>query len=414
MSPRFAACAIACGFLPSLAPAARPPRPWPPNPFAPLTAARIAALPAAERAAWQDYWDASDKLVRAFPERPVPDASPPHALAGPPKGGLHTKGLRLNAPAAWYATGAARTIADRVATAQFASGGWTKGLDYTRASPPPAPEPGTFDNDATIFELRFLARVIAAAGAADAAVWRAAFDRGLRYVFAAQYPNGGFPQYYPLRGGYHDGVTFNDDAMVHVLELLQDVAAGRGDYAFVTPPDRAEAADRLARGVACVLATQLHGPSGEPTAWCQQYDPLTLRAAAARNFEPIADCARESASIVLFLMSRPDPSPSLIAAVDGAVAWFRATALHDLRVERAPADTRGETVPAPGAPPLWARYYEPGTATPIFGDRDRTIHYDLTEVSPERIAGYSWYTDAPASVLKHYNAWQRRVRAAPR
>ena len=399
----------------SLAFAARTPHAWPPDAFVPLTAARIDALPAGERADWRAYWAASEKLNRQMPHRPPPDASPLQPLSTPPKGGLHTEGLRLGESSAWYASAAARTTADRVVAAQLPCGGWDKGMHYTQPAGPntlaPRTEPGTYDNDATIYELRFLARVIAA-GDGDAprrAGWRAAFQCGLRFVFESQYPNGGFPQYYPLRGGYHDGVTFNDDAMVHVLALLRDVAEGSRSFGFVDPAAREEAAARLGRGVDCVLATQLHGSDGRLTVWCQQYDPLTLRAAAARNFEPIADCSRESASIVLFLMTLPDPSPRIVAAVDGAVAWFRATALHDLRVKRAPADLRGEAVPAPGAPPLWARYYEPGTATPIFGDRDRTIHYDLREVSPERVAGYSWYTDLPSRVLAGVDGWHERA-----
>jgi PelA/Pel-15E family pectate lyase len=393
--------------------AARPPHGWAPNPFTPLTAARIEGLPADARPAWQEYWNASEKLAAQLPVRQAPDASSLKPMSTPPKGGIHTKGLLLNEPAAWYATEEARTIADRVAAAQMAFGAWTKGMDYTKpggaTTDPHTWTSGTFDNDATIFELRFLARVIShAEEESRAGAWRDAFGRGLRYVFAAQYPNGGFPQIYPLIGGYHDGVTFNDDAMIHVLELLRDVARADVDYAFVPASLREEAATRLQRGIRCVLATQLHDAAGRRTVWCQQYDPLTLQAAAARNFEPIADCSRESATIVLFLMSLPDPSPEIVAAVEGAVAWFRATALSDLRIKKAPADTRGEAVSSPGAPPLWARFYEPGTTTPVFGDRDRTVHYELSEISSERVAGYSWYTDVPNRVLAEFENWQTR------
>ena len=54
---------------------------------------------------------------------------------------------------------------------------------------------------------------------------------------------------------------------------------------------------------------------------------------------------------------------------------------------------------APGAPPLWARLYEIGTDRPIFGDRDRTIHYDVTELSSERRLGYQWYGGWPQPVV---------------
>src|SRR6185437_11466656 len=103
------------------------------------------------------------------------------------------------------------------------------------------------------------------------------------------------------------------------LELLRDVALGKNEYAFASAAMREEAAARLDRGVQCVLATQLHDTDGRRTVWCQQYDPLTLHAAAARNFEPIADCSRESAEIVLFLMSLPDPSPKVVDAVESAI-----------------------------------------------------------------------------------------------
>jgi PelA/Pel-15E family pectate lyase len=397
----------------AIAHAAKPPHGWAPNPFTPLTEARIAALPAGERTAWQAYWQQTEKLSAQLPSRQAPDASSLKPMSTPPKGGIHTKGLRLEEPADWYSTEAARTVADRVVAAQMPFGAWTKGMDYTQPAGTKPPHDswssGTFDNDATIFELRFLARVIThAAGDQRLATWRGAFERGVGYVFAAQYPNGGFPQIYPLIGGYHDGVTFNDDVMTHVLELLRDVATGHGDYAFVSTALREEAAARLQRGIACVLSTQLRNHAGERTVWCQQYDPLTLQPSAARNFEPIADCSRESAALVVFLMSLPEPSSEIVASVKGAIAWFRATALPNLRVRRAPADTRGEVVPSPGAPPLWARFYEPGTTTPIFGDRDRTIHYDLSEISSERVAGYTWYTDVPSRALKTFETWGTR------
>jgi PelA/Pel-15E family pectate lyase len=35
----------------------------------------------------------------------------------------------------------------------------------------------------------------------------------VRYLLAAQFPNGGWPQVWPLEGGYHDAVTFNDNAV---------------------------------------------------------------------------------------------------------------------------------------------------------------------------------------------------------
>jgi hypothetical protein len=40
-----------------------------------------------------------------------------------------------------------------------------------------------------------------------------------------------------------------------------------------------------------------------------------------------------------------------------------------------------------------ARLYELETDRPVFGDRDRTIHNAVEEISPERRNGYGWYGD---------------------
>jgi PelA/Pel-15E family pectate lyase len=329
-----------------------------------------------------------------------------------PKGGLHDKGLRFDAPAGWYASDEARTIADRVLDWQTGAGAWTKGIDYTQPRPAATNAAdlwgnGTFDNEATIGELRFLGLVFAANPEAPrAAVWRKSFLRGLDYIFAAQYPNGGFPQVYPLVGGYHDGVTYNDSVMQRVLALLNDVASGKSEVALVPPILRREAQRRLDLGLRCVLATQLKGADGRRTIWGLQYDALTLRPCAARNFEPTAASAWESAELAKFLMSLPDPSPELVAAVGDAMAWFRRTSISNITWSRFTNDA--QVVVSPGAPPLWARLYELNTDKPIFGDRDRTIHYAVGELSSERRLGYTWYGNWPAGALEMYAAWQRQ------
>ena len=101
---------------------------------------------------------------------------------------------------------------------------------------------GTIDNDATTTQMNFLARVIAAMGANDDKAYRTAFLRGMEYLFAAQFPNGGWPQVWPLEGGYHDAITFNDSAVTNALELLEAVADGKGAFAFVPAKVRQRAA----------------------------------------------------------------------------------------------------------------------------------------------------------------------------
>ena len=41
-------------------------------------------------------------------------------------------------------------------------------------------------------------------------------------------------------------------------------------------------------------------------------------------------------------------------------------------------------------PNVWARLYEIGTNRPIYGDRDGSVHYELSKISLERQRGYDW------------------------
>lgn len=390
-----------------------PPRPWEPDAFLPLTEARIAKLPAAEQPAWRAYWQASASHVRAAtkPTDPVENRDKPLVNSAPIPAVYSTR-LRLDAAPAWYASAEARSLADHIVAWQRPSGGWTKGGIYTR-DPAPADDhhdgwsAGTFDNDSTIYELRFLALVANAAGDDPRAkAWRESFGRGLNYVFAAQYPNGGFPQIYPLAGGYHDAITFNDDAMVHILELLRDCAGRAKEFAFIPPGVAAEAEKRLNRGIGCVLEAQMRDASGRLLVWGQQHDPLTLKPCAARNFEPTSECSLESAGLVRFLMTLPSASPRIVASIDAAMDWFKQHALRDVAWDREATSGSG-LVAKPGSE-IWARYYEIGTGRPVFGERDRSVHYVVTELSTERRKGYGWFNDRATELPAIYAKWREQ------
>jgi PelA/Pel-15E family pectate lyase len=263
---------------------------------------------------------------------------------------------------------------------------------------------GTIDNNATTTELRFLARVQARAPGADGARYRDSFLKGLRYLFDAQYPNGGFPQVYPLEGGYHDAITFNDDALVDVAGLLGSVAARQGDYAFVPPAVASQAQGAVDKVLQLILATQVVA-GGVPTAWGQQHDALTLAPVGARNFEPPALVSRESAGVLGFLMALPDPSPQVVSAVHAGAAWLKRTALRDIAWTGGASSEGRRRVASPGHGPIWSRYYDLGSMRPIFGDRDRSIHDEVNDLSLERRNGYGWYGDWPAPVLDAYETW---------
>jgi PelA/Pel-15E family pectate lyase len=407
---------FAFAFLVTAASALDAPRPWPGNAALPVTAERIAALPAVEQPAWRAYWEKSCERSALLPARKPKEYAPARPLDGPPVPAIYSQGLPRNPTAEWYRSPAAHTLADHILTWQTPVGAWTKGGNYTRDHLPTDDEndefsAGTYDNDSTLDELRAIARTahgLERPGPVDprVAVWRAAFLRGLAYILDSQYPNGGFPQVYPLVGGYHDAITFNDDAMLHVLQLLRDVGARQAEFAFVPAADAAKAKAAFAAGIRCILACQLRAPGGSRTIWGQQHDALTLQPCAARNFEPAAECSRESAGLVGLLMQLPAPDADTVAAVDGAMAWFTLRALHDVAWNyRAPAGT-GVTS-KPGAPALWARFYEFGTGRPIFGERDRMIHYDPAGLSLERRNGYGWFNSLPAELFPLHARWKQ-------
>ena len=326
----------------------------------------------------------------------------------------------LRQPPAWYGGAEARTLAARVLAYQTGSGGWPKNTDF--ANPPTAEflaahatdsRAATIDNNATTTPLRFLANVVAATADEPTSQYRAAFERGFDYLLAAQYENGGWPQYFPLRKGYHTHITYNDNAMVNVLTLLRDAATGEPPYVFLDEPRRARAAAAVARGVDCILRTQIR-EHDRLTVWCAQHDEITLAPAWARSFEPPSLSGSESVGIVRFLMSLDAPSPAVIASIESAVAWFEKVKITGLRVE-AFTDTEGKEdrriVPDPAAPPLWARFYELGTERPIFAGRDKTIRDSYAEIERERRVGYAYYGTWAASLLERdYVKWRQRHR----
>jgi PelA/Pel-15E family pectate lyase len=401
------------------------------SPAKPLTAERVAALPAKVRSAWKEYLQRSDRQRRtdqAFLQAEMRKNGVKESIV--PPAGRWMRALSLNQSSAAYREAEAKRIADIVVSFQTPAGGWSKNMDFTQHVRAPgegfapnnnsrylgdsdydAPHDtnwnyvGTFDNNATTTQLRYLAKVISAVGSKTGAVYRASFLRGLDYIFAAQYPNGGWPQVWPLQGGYHDAITFNDNAVINVLNLLSDVAAGTNDYAFVPRRTRALAAASVKRGIECILATQIV-EDGRRTVWCQQHDPLTLEPESARNYEMPSQCASESDDIMIFLMRVPHPDRRVVDAVHAAAAWFEKTKINDVAWRRE-GDNGRRLVSEPGSGPLWARYYQIGTDRPIFGDRDKTIHDDVNEISLERRNGYSWYNVGPAQALEQYAQWSK-------
>jgi PelA/Pel-15E family pectate lyase len=396
-----------------------------------ISAERIRQMPAGERAAWMAYLERSNAQRAADKAALAAERKGLAAVPELPKEGAGLRLTPLDREAAFYASEDARRTADVIVSFQTPAGGWGKNMaynegvrkpgqayvpnnlshfldanDFDRPKEPEWNYVGTLDNDATSTQLKFLARVQAAAPGVEGATYRASFVRGIEYLLKAQFPNGGWPQVWPLEGGYHDAITFNDNAVTQAAEVLSSVAEGKGDYGFVAPPLRQRAGKAARAAVGIVLRAQVV-VDGRKTVWAQQHDALTLKPVAGRNYEPAALSSGESAHLLVYLMAIEQPTPEVRTAVEAGVAWLRETAIRGFEWSGGRATPGGRKLVAKeGAGPMWARYYSFRTGKPIFGDRDRTIHDDVAELSLERRNGYAWFSAGPEEALKRYESWK--------
>ncbi|ESQ78929.1 pectate lyase [Asticcacaulis sp. YBE204] len=397
------------------------------EPAHPLTRERIAALPAGEQKPWLDYLAKSDAQGAADKAALIAERKGLTEIPADPKGGTAPT-MPLTRPADWYAGPEARAIADNIVSFQTPAGGW--GKNQLRNTPPrlkgqtyvpgdvaafkvdPAVPPkeirwsyvGTIDNGAATTELGFLARVATALPGKDGDVYRTSFGKGLNWLLNAQYPNGGWPQIWPLQGEYHDAITLNDDAMVHVLKVLAAIGRGEEAFAFVSASDRARAAAAEQKGIAWLLAAQVT-VNGRKTLWAQQHDVLTLAPATARAYEPSSLSGSESAGVLIYLMSLKNPSPQIIASVAAGVTVLRETKLEGVAFVKVSEDEGKRLVPQAGAGPLWARYYDAKTLKPIFGNRDRKLYDSIDDIEKERRNGYAWFGNGPQKAIEAYDKW---------
>jgi PelA/Pel-15E family pectate lyase len=264
----------------------------------------------------------------------------------------------------------------------------------------------TIDNNATTTEITYLLK---AYKKFNNPKYLAAAEKGISYLLEAQYANGGWPQYYPDKSFYRGEITYNDNAMIHALNLLQDIVLKKNDFDIVNPSFVEPSTKAISKGIDCILKTQIK-VNGKLTAWCQQYDETTLQPAKARAYELPSITAQESVYIVEFLMSQPNPSREIRDAINAAVQWFHSSKIVGYKVDVIPAPNtpkgRDIQLVTDSTSTIWARYYEIDTNKPFFCGRNGIKVYSVQDIEYERRNGYAWYGNWPQRLLdQKYPEW---------
>ena len=233
----------------------------------------------------------------------------------------------------WYGSDEAQTIADKVLAAQKNSGGWMKNIEFHKTNDPGGKtEHSCLDNTATTQEMRFLAKVWQKTGIGK---YKDSFTKALNMIFKAEKGCGGWSQYWPLQGGgsYWDYITFNDDLMTNVMRLLQEIAAGKGDFANIADDAaRKHCSEAVKRAIDVIIKCQVDD-NGVKAAWCAQHDTVNFQPAVGRPHELPSISGSESASLLSYLMTIEDPSEELQQTIHTAVAWLDAHKIDGKAVE---------------------------------------------------------------------------------
>ena len=311
-------------------------------------------------------------------------------------------------------------VADNMLMFQRNYGGWPKhfkekAINYSRGytvvekasiTDDSNKNDATIDNNATTKEIWYLAK---AYKQFNNPKYLTAAENGIRFLLKAQYKNGGWPQYYPDFSSYRSEITYNDNAMVNVLKVLQDVVLKRNNLELVDESLIPPASEAIKKGIDCIIKTQVKVKNCL-TVWCAQYDAKTMQPAKARSFELISLSGSESVGVVEFLMQQPNPSQAIKDAINGAINWFNNSKIvgyNFVQVPDASAQKGFDKVMIEDKnATIWARFYDIETNEPFFSGRDSQKKKSVKDIEYERRTGYAWYGTWPAELLdKKYPKW---------
>ena len=294
----------------------------------------------------------------------------------------------------WWQGSEAAALADEMIAYQLSDGGWRKDMKNATTG---SWNKSTIDNNATWGQIRFLANVYNATGIQK---YKTSCLKGLDLLINGQYSNGGWPQVFNDAGTYHAHITYNDSAMVQVLNIMLEVSQKKGAFAWVDSNYQSKANNAVDKGIKCILNTQIK-INGTLTAWGQQHDENTLAPAGARAYELPSVCTSESAGVVDFLRALPESKQSadVIRSINAAVRWFDAVKIENKKFDWN-SDKTDKVLTTSNGSTIWARFYDLQNSKPLFSDRDGKAYTDVSQISLERRTGYSWYGNWCANNIK--------------
>ena len=174
------------------------------------------------------------------------------------------KSVATGMPDEWYGQAESKAVAENVLLYQRESGGWPKNTPFhnpltvvekAKVNDGKGLNDAIFDNGATTTEMKFLARMYIKT---NTPTYKSAFIKGLNFILDAQYENGGWPMFYPIRKGYYTHITYNDNAIVNIMELLRDIINSKPLYTFIASDEIvAKATSAFNKGIECILKTQI-------------------------------------------------------------------------------------------------------------------------------------------------------------
>jgi PelA/Pel-15E family pectate lyase len=186
-------------------------------------------------------------------------------------------------------------------------------------------------------------------------------------IFKAEKGCGGWSQYWPLdgNGAYRDYITFNDDLMTNVMRLLQEIAAGKGDFANMADDAAKQHCQKSVEHAIDVILKCQVDDNGTKAAWCAQHDTIKFQPAVGRPHELPSISGSESASLLSYLMTIENPSEELQQAIHSAVAWLDAHKIEGKAVEdftNANGESDRRVIDKAGSA-VWGRFIQLGGET---------------------------------------------------